>query len=391
MIMEKSNSRIKTEGISIREPILDVHSRQWMGNVLLVTDMISLFIAIVIGIRARHLSAIVFDFSYIELFLLLGITVSYLFLRRGLYPPVGMHYADELRHIVTTTTLAFLIIIGVTFVSKTTVTYSRLALALTWMLCLPLIPFSRYSVRRLFIRLGLWGETALIVGNLDKAPSLANYFKTKLQYGILPVALLSDQPHAGQAIEPWPIFPISKIKEIRQNHSVKTVLIIVEDLNDLDLVVKRYCDTFQWIILIKDKYENYGPTFLKPLDFQDILGLQVRNYLLSKSTQACKRIMDITLSLLGLLFLTPFMILIAIIIKWESSGDVFYRQPRLGKNQQVFNLIKFRTMHQNAEELLKREKARHPNIKKEWDSYQKLKNDPRITHIGRFLMEVQSG
>ena len=187
-----------------------------------------------------------------------------------------MHYADELRHIVTTTTLAFLIIIGVTFVSKTTVTYSRLALALTWMLCLPLIPFSRYSVRRLFIRLGLWGETALIVGNLDKAPSLANYFKTKLQYGILPVALLSDQPHAGQAIEPWPIFPISKIKEIRQNHSVKTVLIIVEDLNDLNSVVKRYCDTFQWIILIKDKYENYGLTFLKPLDFQDILGLQVR-------------------------------------------------------------------------------------------------------------------
>ena len=82
MIMEKSNSRIKTEGISIREPILDVHSRQWMGNVLLVTDMISLFIAIVIGIRARHLSAIVFDSSYIELFLLLGITVSYLFLRQ---------------------------------------------------------------------------------------------------------------------------------------------------------------------------------------------------------------------------------------------------------------------------------------------------------------------
>ena len=68
-------------------------------------------------------------------------------------------------------------------------------------------------------------------------------------------------------------------------------------------------------------------------------------------------------------------------VKWY----VFYRQPRLVKNQQVFNLIKFRTMHQNAEELLKREKARHPNIKKEWDSYQRLKNDPRITHIGRFL------
>ena len=51
----------------------------------------------------------------------------------------------------------------------------------------------------------------------------------------------------------------------------------------------------------------------------------------------------------------------------------------------MFNLLKFRTMHQNAEEILKEELARNPDSKKEWDAYQKLQNDPRITRAGRFL------
>ena len=72
-------------------------------------------------------------------------------------------------------------------------------------------------------------------------------------------------------------------------------------------------------------------------------------------------------------------------IKLVSKGDVFYRQRRLGKNGQTFNMLKFRTMHPNAAGILKEELANGPELKKEWDRYQKLKNDPRITRVGRFL------
>jgi len=385
MVTEKSISDLKAKNGKFRKTLINVHSRRWMGNVLIVTDMLSLSIAIFVGIQVRHLPFTVIVSSYSGLFLVLGITITYLFLRRGLYPPIGMHYADELRHIVTTTSMAFLIIIGVTFVSKTSVTYSRLVLIFTWLLCLPLIPFSRYIVRRLLIRLGLWGEIVAIVGDLHKTQILADYFKTRLQYGFLPVALFCDHTSSGDTIASWPILPIGNIKVYAHKFLVKTVLIIVEDLNNLDSVVKNYNDTFQWIILIKDKYENYGLTFLKPLDFHDVLGLQVRNYLLSRSTQTLKRVVDITLSFLVLLILTPFLLLIAIIIKWESNGDAFYRQHRLGKDGQVFNLLKFRTMHQNAEEIFKKEVTSNPDKMKEWDSHQKLRNDPRITRTGRFL------
>jgi Undecaprenyl-phosphate galactose phosphotransferase WbaP len=202
---------------------------------------------------------------------------------------------------------------------------------------------------------------------------------------MLPVAVLSDQPRPGDPIGPCPKLPICRIKLFSRNLSVKTALVVIEDLNDLDATINNYRNAFQWMILIKDKFENYGLTFLKPLDFLDVLGLQVKNNLLSSSIQLPKRLMDVILSFLGLLFLAPFLTLIAIMIKRESAGDVFYRQRRLGRNGQVFNLLKFRTMHQNADGILKEELARNPASKKEWDTYQKLQYDPRITRAGGFL------
>jgi Undecaprenyl-phosphate galactose phosphotransferase WbaP len=356
-----------------------------MGNILLATDMLSLLIAIFISLRAHPTHSLNMDSPYIAIYLLLGSTIGYLFLRRGLYPPVGMHYADELRHIVTTSSLAFLIIIGVTFALKTTAAYSRLELILTWMLCLLMIPLGRYIMRRLLIRFGLWGEAVVIIGETRKARFLARFFKTRLQYGMLPVAVLSDEHHSGDPLVPCPRLPICTIKLFARELSVKTALIAVDDLNDIEEIIKRYRDAFQWVILIKDQYKNYGLTFLKPLDFLDVLGLQIKNNLLSSPPQVIKRSMDLALALIGIFLLAPLLAVIAFVIKSESPGGVFYRQRRLGKGGQVFHVLKFRSMYRNADEILREAMARDPAVKDEWDRYQKLKNDPRITRIGRWL------
>jgi hypothetical protein len=122
MIKENLITKKKGDGGKIRKPIFNVHTRQWMGRILLATDMLSLLIAVFIAMQARRSLFITIDSPYGRIFLLLGATIAYQFLRRGLYPPVGMNYVDELRHIVTTVSLVFLIMIGVTFVFKTTFT-----------------------------------------------------------------------------------------------------------------------------------------------------------------------------------------------------------------------------------------------------------------------------
>lgn len=95
-----------------------------------------------------------------------------------------------------------------------------------------------------------------------------------------------------------------------------------------------------------------------------------------------KRLFDIIVSLLGLLILSPLFLLLTILIKCDSKGPVFFIQQRIGRNGKKFGIFKFRTMRINAEELIA---SFTPEQLKEWKENFKLKNDPRITRVGKFL------
>ena len=92
-----------------------------------------------------------------------------------------------------------------------------------------------------------------------------------------------------------------------------------------------------------------------------------------------KRLIDIVLSALGLIFLLPFFGLMALLIALDSRGGVFYHQLCVGRNSEMFDVIKFRTMYKDADKILERELRLDPELKEEWNCYQKLKKDPRIT------------
>lgn len=96
-----------------------------------------------------------------------------------------------------------------------------------------------------------------------------------------------------------------------------------------------------------------------------------------------KRIFDILMSATGLLCLSPLLLVIAYKIKREDGGPVFYKQVRVGKDGQHFEMYKFRSMIVNADQLL--DKLKNQN---EVDGAMfKMKNDPRITKIGHFIRE----
>ena len=95
-----------------------------------------------------------------------------------------------------------------------------------------------------------------------------------------------------------------------------------------------------------------------------------------------KRLFDIIVSFLGLLILSPLFLLLTILIKCDSKGPVFFIQKRVGRNGKKFGIFKFRTMRINAEELID---SFTPEQLKEWKENFKLKNDPRITRVGKFL------
>ena len=98
-----------------------------------------------------------------------------------------------------------------------------------------------------------------------------------------------------------------------------------------------------------------------------------------------KRIFDIVFSLFVLTIFSPVYLILTISIALNSRGPIFYVQQRIGKDRRPFNCIKFRTMVDNAEEMLEAIVENSEEMRREFQDNYKLKQDPRITKIGRFL------
>ncbi|TGY42345.1 sugar transferase [Clostridium sartagoforme] len=119
-------------------------------------------------------------------------------------------------------------------------------------------------------------------------------------------------------------------------------------------------------------------------DKENSLEIQVINKENRLMYNATKRLMDILLSLLGLIIVSPILLIVAILIKLESSGPIIFSQKRVGLNGKEFNMFKFRSMVQNAEEL--KEKLQKQNEMS--GPMFKMKEDPRVTKVGRFIRKT---
>lgn len=122
---------------------------------------------------------------------------------------------------------------------------------------------------------------------------------------------------------------------------------------------------------------------------QDMSKLSTKTYkeVLVKRTpyRIIKRIMDVILATIGLIILLPIFAIIALAIKLESKGPVFFKHTRIGKDGKIIKLYKFRSMVQNAEDLIKKFT---PEQMKEYKENYKLTDDPRITKIGNILRKT---
>lgn len=101
-----------------------------------------------------------------------------------------------------------------------------------------------------------------------------------------------------------------------------------------------------------------------------------------------KRIFDILFSIFAIILTSPIFIIVSILIKITDNGNIFYGHTRVGKNCHKFKVFKFRSMYKNADQKLTELLEKDNNLKDEWEKTFKLKNDPRITPIGKFLRKT---
>jgi exopolysaccharide production protein ExoY len=100
---------------------------------------------------------------------------------------------------------------------------------------------------------------------------------------------------------------------------------------------------------------------------------------------AAKRLIDIVIAGGTLLLLSPIFLMVAALVRVLMGGEVFYAQKRVGRGGVEFDCYKFRSMVADGDQVLKAHLAANPAARKEWDASRKLKDDPRVTPLGRIL------
>lgn len=101
-----------------------------------------------------------------------------------------------------------------------------------------------------------------------------------------------------------------------------------------------------------------------------------------------KRTFDVIFSLLFLTALSPLLLTLAILVRSTSLGPIFYKSRRLGRGGKIIECLKFRSMYHDAEQRLHDLLSSDGQFRAEWEAFQKVKKDPRITPIGRFLRKT---
>jgi Undecaprenyl-phosphate galactose phosphotransferase WbaP len=120
-------------------------------------------------------------------------------------------------------------------------------------------------------------------------------------------------------------------------------------------------------------------------DLTGVLAVEIKHNLLDPWAQRLKRVLDLFGAVVGGLLISPLLLTIAVLIKLDSPGPVFYGHRRLGAKGKHFHCWKFRTMYTNVELLLDGYLQKNPHLQAEWEQNHKLRDDPRVTRVGRFL------
>jgi Undecaprenyl-phosphate galactose phosphotransferase WbaP len=364
------------------------HARLWMGLSMLLADLLALGLSAFAVLGLRRIWEDGWHQPSIEMFILIGAANTVLFGLRELYPGIGLSPVAEIRSLSITISAVTLSLAALTFFIPSLSNLPRFSLGLFWLFCLFSLPVMRLATRYTLSRSPAWGEPVILFGGGKQAQFVYEHLHKRRMLGFDP-AILSAQSETVPLDLDSPCLALEKLLEqpdALRKMGIRTALITAGSIPEptRSRLLHLQGDVFERLIKIPDQHD-LGSLGVSALDLDGIFAYEVRQNLSSKSRRAIKRLLDLTLTIFGGLLISPLLLAIAALVKFTSNGPVLYKQTRIGKAGQKFQAWKFRTMVENAEELLDATLSQNPGMRAEWEATQKLKRDPRITLIGSLL------
>jgi Undecaprenyl-phosphate galactose phosphotransferase WbaP len=152
-------------------------------------------------------------------------------------------------------------------------------------------------------------------------------------------------------------------------------------------ILEQYTQNFRHLVVIPYLL-GLSSLWVEARDMDGLLGLEVRQQLLIPQSRLLKRSVDLIGATLGLVMISPLLMLIVILVKLDSAGPLFFVQERLGYKGQLFKAYKFRSMYQDAEQRLQQILETDAERRQEYEKFHKLRQDPRVTWLGRLLRKL---
>jgi Undecaprenyl-phosphate galactose phosphotransferase WbaP len=367
---------------------LTISTRSWPTYVVMIgSDLLALALAGMISVYTRLTLDGQFPPSlYWQLWPVLGLFIAAYALVE-LYPGVAISPVDEIRWICLTTTLMYLALTAIVFVRREGEIYSRGVFLMAWALSVLLVIICRAITRLLFARKRWWGYSTMILGAGKTGNMVIRTLQRRPGIGLKPVLVLDDDPAKHGSLHGVPVVGgVELAPALARNRKIPYAIVAMPGVprDRLLSLLERYGSSFAHLLIIPDLFE-FSSLWVEAKDMGGVLGLEVRQRLLLPGPRLTKFLIDLAATLIGGLFLLPLIGLIALLIKLDSPGPVFYTQLRIGHGGELFKAWKFRTMVQNADHALKDYLEKHPELREAWQRDQKLRYDPRVTRIGRFL------
>ena len=314
----------------------------------------------------------------------------------GLYAR-RLPYWEEVKDIIKAIILFGILNYAIVSIARLSDSVSRLVIGITGIFLLFAVPFSRLWAKRFLYKLGLWKENTIIIGTDEIAVLAAEGMAREDYLGYNVIGFLDDDiEKAGKEItaggKKYKILGnVKHLKKFIGALNISAVIIAKtsfteEKLTELVAVIQKYAKN---IIIIPDL--RGMPLFNSEMNYliaNHLIFLNAKNNLKSAFNVFVKRMFDITASVVLFPFILSAVTVISILIKIDSKGPVFYSHKRVGRNGKTIGVYKFRSMYEDADERLKGILESDENARKEWETYFKLKNDPRITKVGGFLRKT---
>ncbi|MDR0644193.1 MAG: undecaprenyl-phosphate galactose phosphotransferase WbaP [Treponema sp.] len=308
----------------------------------------------------------------------------------GLYPGVALAPAEELRHFSLSSLLAH----GCIILSRYIEDKEWDPISIAFIISLTFSPFilliCRDLMRFILDKTKLGGIPAVIFGSGNIGKLIVDQLLKSRKTGYIPVLILNDEKNAMDNYRGVPVIHDTSIaQEIVKRFNIKMAIIAMQGANKdkLKRLLNDSVSAFRYSVIIPDFF-NVTNIWMSVRDFDGVLGFVTSHRLRMFWNWGVKRFIDLALVFIGGTILLPFLLIIGLLVKATSPGPVLYGHIRLGLNGKKFKAYKFRSMVVDSDDRLKRLLDSDSRIREEWEASHKLKDDPRITKIGRILRKL---